>query len=39
MLAVTLSTGGDPSHAAARRAYTKADFEEKLTSVHPCRSL
>lgn len=39
MLAATVSTGGDPSHAAARRAYAKAGFVEKLTSVHMYHSL
>jgi predicted N-acetyltransferase YhbS len=30
----TVSTGGDPSHAPARRAYEKAGFGAALPSVH-----
>jgi hypothetical protein len=30
----TIGTGGDPSHAPARRAYEKAGFGPVLPSVH-----
>jgi GNAT superfamily N-acetyltransferase len=30
----TVATGGDPSHAPARRAYEKAGFGPALPSVH-----
>lgn len=39
MMAATVSTGGDPSHAAARRAYAKAGFKERLSSIHLYRAL
>jgi ribosomal protein S18 acetylase RimI-like enzyme len=39
MLSVTVSAGGDPSHAAARRAYAKAGFSERLSSIHLYRLL
>lgn len=32
--AVEVGTGGDPSHAAARRAYEKAGFRVAIPSVH-----
>lgn len=34
-----VSTGGDPSHAPARRAYQKAGFNVEITSVWMCRLL
>lgn len=34
MAVATVSTGGDPSHAAARRAYEKAGFGPAIPSVH-----
>ena len=35
----TVSTGGDPSHAAARRAYEKAGFNVGIPSVWLCAQL
>ena len=35
----TVSTGGDPSHAPARRAYEKAGFTVQIPSVWLCRKL
>ena len=35
----TVSTGGDPSHAPARRAYEKAGFTVAIPSVWMCRLL
>jgi len=35
----TVSTGGDPSHAAARRAYAKAGFTTGIPSVWLCCDL
>jgi ribosomal protein S18 acetylase RimI-like enzyme len=35
----TVSTGGDPSHAAARRAYEKAGFGAAIPAVHFYRLL
>ncbi len=35
----TVATGGDASHAAARRAYEKAGFHASIPSVWMCRSL
>lgn len=35
----TVSTGGDPSHAAARRAYEKVGFDVSFPSVWMCRLL
>jgi GNAT superfamily N-acetyltransferase len=35
----TVSTGGDPSHAPARRAYEKAGFDRVIPSVWMCRLL
>jgi ribosomal protein S18 acetylase RimI-like enzyme len=35
----TVSTGADPSHAAARRAYTKAGFNRVIPSVWMCCDL
>jgi predicted O-methyltransferase YrrM/GNAT superfamily N-acetyltransferase len=35
----TVATGGDPSHAPARRAYRKAGFEAEIPSVWMCRQL
>ncbi len=37
--AVEVSTGGDPSHAAARRAYQKVGFVAALPSVALYRAL
>lgn len=37
--AVEVATGGDPSHAAARRAYEKAGFGKSLPSVALYRTL
>jgi hypothetical protein len=34
MALATVGTGGDPSHAPARRAYEKAGFESALPSVY-----
>jgi GNAT superfamily N-acetyltransferase len=39
MKVATVSTGGDPSHAAARRAYAKAGFAVEIPSVWMCRLL
>ncbi|MDJ0703382.1 MAG: GNAT family N-acetyltransferase [Leptolyngbyaceae cyanobacterium MO_188.B28] len=39
MRVATVSTGGDPSHAPARRAYRKAGFEVEISSVWMCRAL
>jgi len=39
MRVATVSTGADPSHAAARRAYAKAGFTVQIPSVWLCRSL
>jgi RimJ/RimL family protein N-acetyltransferase len=39
MQVATVSTGGDPSHAAARRAYEKAGFKVQIPSVWLCRKL
>jgi hypothetical protein len=39
MLAATVATGGDASHAPARRAYQKAGFEAQIPSVWMCRRL
>ena len=35
----TVATGGDPSHAPARRAYEKAGFTVQIPSVWLCRKL
>src|SRR5690606_18108185 len=35
----TVATGGDPSHAPARRAYAKAGFDVEFPSVWMCRVL
>ena len=35
----TVSTGGDPSHAPARRAYEKVGFQASLPSLWFCRKL
>ena len=35
----TVSTGADPSHAAARRAYTRAGFSAEIPSVWMCCDL
>jgi GNAT superfamily N-acetyltransferase len=37
MLVATVSTGGDESHAPARRAYAKAGFDRVIPSVWMCR--
>jgi len=39
MKVATVSTGGDPSHAPARRAYEKAGFDAVIPSVWMCRKL
>lgn len=39
MRVATVATGGDPSHAPARRAYRKAGFDAEIPSVWMCRSL
>lgn len=39
MKVATVSTGGDPSHAPARRAYQKAGFDAMIPSVWLCRKL
>lgn len=39
MRVATVSTGGDASHAAARRAYAKAGFTVHIPSVWLCRKL
>jgi len=39
MRVATVATGGDPSHAPARRAYRKAGFGAELPSVWMCRML
>jgi GNAT superfamily N-acetyltransferase len=39
MLAATVATGGDASHAPARRAYQKVGFEAQIPSVWMCRRL
>ena len=39
MKVATVSTGGDPSHAPARRAYRKAGFDAEIPSVWMCRRL
>ncbi|MHA7871449.1 MAG: GNAT family N-acetyltransferase [Hyphococcus sp.] len=39
MTVATVSTGGDPSHAPARRAYEKAGFSVGLPSVYYYRTL
>lgn len=39
MQVATVSTGGDPSHAPARRAYEKAGFTAQIPSVWMCRKI
>lgn len=39
MTAAMVATGGDPSHAPARRAYEKAGFAARIPSVWMCRLL
>ncbi len=39
MKVATVSTGGDPSHAAARKAYEKAGFTHQIPSVWYCKKL
>ncbi|WP_437580090.1 N-acetyltransferase family protein [Sorangium sp. So ce887] len=39
MKVATVGTGGDPSHAPARRAYQKAGFSVEIPSVWMCRML
>jgi len=39
MQAVTVATGGDAAHAAARRAYEKSGFSVAIPSVWLCREL
>lgn len=39
MRVATVATGGDPSHAPARRAYEKAGFTTVIPSVWMCREI
>jgi GNAT superfamily N-acetyltransferase len=39
MRVATVATGGDPSHAPARRAYEKAGFTVQIPRVWLCRKL
>lgn len=39
MKVATVATGGDPSHAPARRAYHKAGFDVEIPSVWMCKLL
>lgn len=39
MRGATVATGGDPSHAPARRAYRKAGFNVEIPSVWMCRKV
>jgi hypothetical protein len=39
MKVATVATGGDASHAPARRAYRKAGFDAEVPSVWMCRRL
>jgi GNAT superfamily N-acetyltransferase len=39
MRVATVSTGGDPSHMPARRAYEKAGFTASIPSVWMCRTI
>lgn len=39
MRAATVATGGDPSHAPARRAYEKVGFDVYIPSIWMCRLL
>ena len=39
MRVATVSTGGDPSHAPARRAYAKAGFDRGIPSIWLCQKL
>jgi hypothetical protein len=39
MRVATVATGGDASHAPARRAYEKAGFAVQIPSVWLCRKL
>lgn len=39
MRVATVATGGDASHAPARRAYEKAGFDRAIPSVWMCRTL
>ena len=39
MIVATVSTGADPSHAPARRAYAKAGFSAEIPSVWMCCDL
>lgn len=39
MRVATVATGGDPSHAPARRAYEKAGFNVTIPSLWMCRTL
>lgn len=39
MKVATVATGGDPSHAPARRAYEKAGFTVQISSVWLCQEL
>jgi GNAT superfamily N-acetyltransferase len=39
MRIATVSTGGDPSHAPARRAYEKAGFTVGIPSIWLCQKL
>jgi GNAT superfamily N-acetyltransferase len=39
MRVATVATGGDPSHAPARRAYEKAGFDRVIPSVWMCQRI
>ena len=39
MQLATVGTGGDPSHAPARRAYEKAGFSVHIPSIYMYRKL
>ena len=39
MQVATVATGGDPSHAPARRAYEKSGFNVQIPSVWMCQIL
>ena len=39
MRVATVATGGDPSHAPARRAYRNAGFDREIPSVWMCQKL
>jgi hypothetical protein len=39
MKLAAVDTGGDPSHAPARRSYEKAGFDRSISSVHYFKDL